>query len=86
MHLELWLTALKAEVGIAITTDNRRLLRQHLYQARAEANRPELDEMVILTPENEGELWVVHEDADAPGTGDEDHDQLVYQRLSLVQE
>jgi hypothetical protein len=33
MLLELWERALKSEHGIAITSNNRPLLRQHLYQA-----------------------------------------------------
>jgi hypothetical protein len=77
MLLELWLTALKSEVGIAIPTDNRSLLRQHLYRARAEANLPELDQLVMLLPENEGELWLVHKDADSPGTDNKGYPKLV---------
>jgi len=81
---ELWLLALKAEVGIAIITDNRRLLRQHLYQARAEANNSDFDNLAILLPEKEDEIWLVHKDADSSGTGDKDNNKLVYEGLSLV--
>lgn len=66
MLVELWLAALKAETGIAIPTDNRALLRQHLYKARAEANNPELDNITMIMPEQEDEIWLVHKDADNP--------------------
>ena len=77
MLLELWLAALKSPVGIAIPTDNRALLRQHLYRARAEANDPRLEEMVMLMPENEGEIWLVHKDADGIGADNESYPKLV---------
>jgi DNA-binding phage protein len=65
MLIDLWQAALDAETGIAIPTDNRGLLRQHLYRARAEANNPEFERIVMIMPENETELWLVHRDADA---------------------
>lgn len=68
MLIDLWQAALDAETGIAIPTDNRGLLRQHLYRARAEANDPRFEQVVIILPENETELWLVHRDADAPST------------------
>lgn len=77
MLLEFWLAALKAEVGIAIQTDNRKLLRQHLYRARAEANNPELDNLVMMLPEQEDELWLVHKDADSSGTDNKGYPKLV---------
>jgi hypothetical protein len=64
MLLDLWITALKSKVGISIQTDNRTLLRQHLYRARAEAKNPKLDELVMLIPAKEDEIWLVHKDAD----------------------
>ena len=66
--LELWKQALEEAVGIAIVTDNRKLLQQHLYRARVEAKDPELEQIVIILPENEDELWLVHKDADSIGT------------------
>ena len=78
MLLELWFAALRSETGIAIPTDNRSLLRQHLYRARAEANKPELDDLVILLPDIEGELWLVHKDADSPGTDNQGYPKLVH--------
>ena len=78
MLLELWLAALKSEVGVAIPTDNRKVLRQHLYRARAEANNPELEEIVMLLPEREDELWLVHKDADGIGADNQDYPKLVH--------
>lgn len=67
MLLDLWLTALKSEVGISIQTDNRTLLRQHLYRARAEAKDPKLDFVVMMLPAKEDEIWLVRKDADESG-------------------
>lgn len=78
MLLELWLAAFKAEVGIAIPTDNRKVLRQHLYRARAEADNPELEDIVMLLPEREDELWLVHKDADGIGAHNQDYPKLVH--------
>ena len=67
MLIDLWQAAFDDEVGIAVPTDNRNLLRQQLYRARAEARNPDFDDIVILLPENETELWLVHKDADSIG-------------------
>ena len=64
MLLNLWLAALKSEIGISIQTDSRTLLRQHLYRARAEAKDPKLDALLIVIPKQEDELWIVRKDAD----------------------
>jgi hypothetical protein len=77
MLAELWMAALKAEVGIAIPTDNRALLRQHLYRARAELNDPSLDDIVMLMPEKETEIWLVHKDADGIGADNQSYPKLV---------
>lgn len=66
MLLDLWYSALKAKLGIAIETDNRAILRQHLYRARAEANKPELESIVMIIPEKEDEIWLVQRHADSP--------------------
>jgi hypothetical protein len=78
MLLDLWLQALKSEVGIAIPTDNRNVLRNHLYKARAEANNPELDEIVMILPENENEIWLVRKDADGIGANNQDYPKLIH--------
>lgn len=67
MLLDLWLKALNSKVGISIQTDNRSLLRQHLYRARAEAKDPKLDFIVMLLPAKEDEIWLVRKDADESG-------------------
>ena len=71
MLLEYWLLALRSKVGIAIPTDNRAMLRQQLYRARYEANDPRLDDITMIIPEKEDEIWLVHKDADSRGTVDE---------------
>jgi hypothetical protein len=73
MLLEYWLLALRSEVGIAIPTDNRAMLRQQLYRARYEAKDPRLDDIVMIIPQKEDEIWLVHRDADSRGTADEDN-------------
>jgi hypothetical protein len=60
---DIWLRALKSEFGLCITVDNRVLLRQHLYRARAESGNPELDSMVIVLPEQSDQLWLVHRES-----------------------
>jgi hypothetical protein len=72
--VDLWQAAVDSDSGIAIPTDNRALLRQHLYRARAEAKIPEFEDIVMLLPEDETELWLVHKDADSRGADNEsDH-------------
>jgi hypothetical protein len=77
MLLEFWEAALKSAVGIAIQTDNRNTLRNHLYKARAEANNPELDQVVMILPEREDELWLVRKDADGIGANNQDYPKLI---------
>lgn len=71
MLLEYWLLALRSKVGVAIPTDNRAMLRQQLYRARYEAKDPRLDDIVMVIPEKEDEIWLVHKDADSRGPFDE---------------
>jgi hypothetical protein len=78
--LELWRMAAESKVGIAVETDNRKLLQQHLYRARAEAKDPTLDKIVMLLPEREDELWLVRRDADSVGTNNKDYPKLVHPR------
>ena len=77
MLVDLWLAALKEERGVAIVTDNRSLMRQHLYKARAEARDPDLDSLVMILPEKEDEIWLVHKDADSLGTDNEGYLKLI---------
>lgn len=78
MLLELWEKAYSSPVGIAIPTDNRNVLRNHLYKARAEANRPELEDVVMILPENENEIWLVRKDADGISPDNQDYPKLVH--------
>ena len=71
MLLEYWLLALRSKVGIAIPTNNRAMLRQQLYKARYEAKDPRLDDLVMIIPEREDEIWLVHKDADSRGAVNE---------------
>jgi hypothetical protein len=75
--LELWKQALEEKTGICIITDNRKLLQQHLYRARVEAKDPELEQLVIILPEDESELWLVHKDADSIGADSKSDLKLV---------
>jgi len=77
MLLDLWLDALKADIGICIVTDNRGVLRQHLYKARIEADNPDLDNLTMLMPEQDDEIWLVHKDADGLGTDHKGYPKLV---------
>lgn len=61
--LALWRKALTSKVGFSIETNDRVLLRQQLYRVRAEAGDPALDEIVILFPIHEDQLWLVRRDA-----------------------
>jgi hypothetical protein len=64
---DLWQTALDAEVGICIETDDRGLLRQHLYRARALADNPKFENITMILPEKENEIWLVKKNAHGNG-------------------
>ena len=49
----LWTRALSHPIGIAVTTNDRTLLRQQLYRARPS------EDFSIAFPEKEDELWIV---------------------------
>jgi len=65
MLLELWERAYNSDHGIEIGTDNRPLLRQHLYQARA--GHDKYDDIVMVIPEQDNLIWMVHRDASGFG-------------------
>jgi hypothetical protein len=67
MLLDLWIAALRSQCGVAIKTDNRMLLRQHLYKARLEARNPDLEAIVMILPEADDEIWLVHKHANSIG-------------------
>lgn len=60
---EIWLSALRSSHGLAISTDDRRLLKQQLYATRKAMDDPRLEKFSIHTPETEGELWIVNREA-----------------------
>jgi hypothetical protein len=64
----LWQAALDAEIGIGIVTDDRGLLRQHLYRARALANNPKFEDISMILPEKEDEIWLVRKNANGSRT------------------
>jgi hypothetical protein len=65
---DLWQAAVDAEVGVAIQTDDRGLLRQHLYRARSIADNPEFEQITMVLPEKEDEIWLVKKNANSSGT------------------
>lgn len=67
MLVDLWLRALKSPHGLKIETDNRQLLRAHLYKVRAEAGNLDLESLVIVLPDQSDELWLVHKHAHSLG-------------------
>ena len=73
MLIDYWQQAFDAEIGVCIETDNRALLRQHLYRARAEADKPEFDNIVVVLPEQEDQIWLVHRDAGGLGADNKSH-------------
>lgn len=66
--IDYWRAALgSSKAGLAISTNDRKLLQQQLYRARAQAGEPELDALIISIPDIDGELWIVKKDClDAP--------------------
>jgi hypothetical protein len=63
--IDLWEKARQSKCGIAIKTDNRSLMRQHLYQVRV--GHDEYDHIVLVLPEQSDEIWLVHKDASSFG-------------------
>lgn len=61
-HLSLWHRALGTRVGLCISTNDRQLLRMQLYRARAEAQDPNLDRVVIFFPDPDDQIWLVRKD------------------------
>lgn len=56
---QLWEAAIEHPVGIALSTDDRSLLRQQMLRYKHEARRPELDAFDVTLGEKVDELWVV---------------------------
>ena len=76
MLLELWQKALRSVKGIEIGTDNRMLLRQHLYRARV--GHPEFDDLVMVIPEQDNLIWLVHRHESGFGADHQGHAKLIH--------
>lgn len=55
-----WYQALESPIGIIIETDDRNLLRQHLWLARRKAFDPELENLQLSYSHNPNEVWIWH--------------------------
>ena len=64
--LELWYTALREPIGIAIPCSDPEKLRARLYVARKQAADPAIQGLMIHTsPRNKaGEVWITHRHID----------------------
>lgn len=56
----IWNAALKAQLGVVICTNDRRLLRQQLYMCRKAMGDEKLNSFSLHTPETPNELWIVN--------------------------
>jgi hypothetical protein len=61
--LELWYRALAADVGIAISTNEPRILSNNLYDARRSAADPELETISVIIQPLPNEVWLVKKEA-----------------------
>lgn len=73
--LTLWSMAAAAKFGIRIKTDDPTLLRQQLYRVRAESGN--FKDLGIILPALDGQLWIVHADADERRGFDQIHAQPI---------
>lgn len=55
--LALWYEALKVEIGIGVTTNNKDHLVNTLYAVRKASGDPELQKIIVMKPKN-GEIWL----------------------------
>lgn len=65
--IQYWLEALAQPIGlkVQVAPEERKLLSQQLYRARAEAADERFADLVIVVPENpNNELWIAHRHAD----------------------
>jgi len=81
--LSLWAMAEAAQFGIRIKTDDPGLLRQQLYKVRAESGA--YKDLGIIIPSTEGQLWLVHADADERGRFDTIHRQPLHQGPGVLE-
>lgn len=66
--LELWYTALRAEIGIRIRTNDAHRMKTALYQARKQSGDEALSKLMIQTPplNPTGEVWITQRYIDLP--------------------
>lgn len=62
LALHLWYEALDSPRGIAIETEDRRLLTATLYNARKAHDDEDLREVLLVQNPNENEVWLVRKD------------------------
>lgn len=72
-NLHLWYSALAAEFGVVIRTDNAELLRQQLYRERKSVSDPELNDISCVI-RAEDEIWLVKRYATVERTPTESND------------
>lgn len=64
--ISLWETALAAEIGIAVPSNERRQLAVELYNARQESEDERFMELTIQQPAKSNELWICHKAVEIP--------------------
>jgi hypothetical protein len=61
--LEFWYSALGADHGVCIETDDPQRAKMKLYAARAAANDESLSKLsVVQSPTNALHLWIIHKE------------------------
>ena len=62
----LWYRALASEIGISITTNERKLMVKYLYATREELGDPNLMDLTIQQPGKSDEVWICHKAVEIP--------------------
>jgi len=61
--IEFWYTALNADVGICIETDNTERCKMKLYAARVAAADPDLMKLsIVQSPTDPCQLWIIQKE------------------------
>lgn len=66
IYIPLWERAFESEVGIAIETNDPKLLSSELYKAREVANNPNFAEVMIFLPNIPDTLFMCRKTAELP--------------------
>ena len=65
--LALWSRASQAEIGIGITTSDKRSLQNMLYNIRQESGDETMANLVIVLPKTpDDEVWIVKKQVEMP--------------------